>query len=81
MVNPMYNCLCLLLLFAGSSRRQLEKDLVVIAAESGKEGEEGAMVSLCSIHVATKPCNFGTTSKTMRSYLHTFMTAVLQPSS
>ena len=28
-----------------SSRRQLEKDLTVIAAESEKEGEDGAMVS------------------------------------
>ena len=32
-------CLC------ASSQRQLEKDLAVIAAESEKEGERGAMVS------------------------------------
>ena len=33
-----------------SSRKQLERDLVVIAAESEREGEEGAMVghSSCS---------------------------------
>ena len=40
-----FNTCCINCCLCASSQRQLEKDLAVIAAESEKEGERGAMVS------------------------------------